>query len=143
LVPQALLPAITFHLLRAVLAIFLPIVLVRLAPLPRTLQADLLIHRIGGDLLAMIIAAALPLACGLAANPLLGMIRARLKDLLTITATVILHQAPPEEKEGVHSLWKRHSSELRPPRDSAHTGTSIEFSAAFPADGAPPDFSLR
>jgi len=46
------------------LAIFLPIVRVRLAPLPRTLQAHLLVHRIGSDLLPMIIAAALVLACG-------------------------------------------------------------------------------
>ena len=36
-VTQALLSAISFHLLRVILAIFLPIVRVRLAPLPRTL----------------------------------------------------------------------------------------------------------
>ena len=77
LVPQALLSAISFHLPRVVLAIFFPIVRVRLAPLPRTLQADLLIHRIGSDLLPMIIGAALALACGAAANLLLRMIRVR------------------------------------------------------------------
>jgi len=97
LVPQALLAAISFRLLRVVLAIFLPIVGVRLAPLPRTLQADLLIHRIGSDLLPMIIAAALALACRLSANPLLRMIRVRLKGLLTVTATALLHQAAPEK----------------------------------------------
>jgi hypothetical protein len=91
LVPQALLSAISFHLPKVVLAIFLPIVRVRRAPLPRTLQADLLIHRIGSDLLPMIIAAALALACRLAANPLLRMIRGRLKGLLTVGAVVILH----------------------------------------------------
>jgi hypothetical protein len=97
LVPQALLAAISFNLLRVVLAIFLPIVRVRLAPLPRTVQADLLIHRIGSDLLPMIIGTALALACRLAANPLLRMIRVRLKSLLTVTATAILHQAAPKE----------------------------------------------
>ena len=97
LIAQALLPAISFHLLRMILAISLPIVRVRLAPLPRTLQADLLIHRIGSNLLTMIIGAALALACRLAANPLLWMIRVRLKNLLTVGAAVIPHQAAPEE----------------------------------------------
>jgi hypothetical protein len=97
LVPQALLPAISFHLPRVVLAIFLPIVRVRVAPLPRTLQADLLIHRIGSELLPMIIGAALALACGLVANLLLRMITVRLKSLPTVAATVMVHQAAPEE----------------------------------------------
>jgi len=91
LVPQALLAAISFHLLRVVLAIFLPIVGVRLAPLPRTLQADLLIHRIGSDLLPMIIGTALALACRLAANKLLRVIRGRVQNLLTAAAMAILH----------------------------------------------------
>jgi hypothetical protein len=101
LVPQA----ISFHLLRVVLAIFPRIVRVRLAPLPRTLQADLLIRRIGSNLLPMIIEAELALARGLAANPLLRMITVRPKGLLTATATAIVHQATPE---GVRALWKRH-----------------------------------
>ena len=96
-VPQALFPAISFHLLGVVLAIFPPIVRVRLAPLPRTLQADLLIHRIGGDLLPMIIGAPLALAGRLTANVLLRMIKVRLEDLLTVTTAAILHQAAPEE----------------------------------------------
>jgi hypothetical protein len=108
LVPHALLPTISFYLLRVVLAIFLPIVGVRFAPLPWTVQADLLIHRIGGDLLSMIIATALALACRLSANPLLGMIRGRLKNLLTVGAAVILHQAAPEENgRGSFSLEAR------------------------------------
>ena len=53
---------ISFYLLGVGLAIFLPIVRVRPAPLPWTLQADLLINRIGGDLLPVIIGAALALA---------------------------------------------------------------------------------
>jgi len=97
LVPQALLPAIAFHLPRVVLTVFLPIPWVRLAPLPRALQADVLIHRIGSHLLPMIIVAALALACGLAANLLVRMIPIRLKTLSTVAATVMLHQAAPEE----------------------------------------------
>lgn len=97
LVAQALLSAISFHLLRVILSIFLPIVRVGLAPLPRTLQAHLLVHRIGSKLLPMIIAAALPLACGMTANLLLRMIRGGLKDLPTVPAMTILHQKAPEE----------------------------------------------
>jgi hypothetical protein len=100
LVPQALFSAISFDLFRVVLAIFPPIVRVRPAPLPRTIQADLLIHRIGSDLLPMIIAAALALACRAVANPLLRMIKIRLKGLLTVAATAIVHQAAPEENGG-------------------------------------------
>jgi len=97
LVPPALFPTISFYLLGVGLAIFLPIVRVRRAPLPRTLQADLLIHRIGSDLLPMIIAAALALAGRLIANLLLRMVRRRLKSLLTVAATAVPHQAAPEE----------------------------------------------
>ena len=66
-----------------------------LTPLPRTFQANLSIKRIGSNLLPMIITAALALACGLVANKFVGMIRGGLKDLLTVTATVIFHQAAP------------------------------------------------
>jgi hypothetical protein len=99
-VPRALLPAISFHLPRVFLTILLPIVRVHLAPLPRTLQADLLIHRIGSDLLPMIVGAALPLACGLVANLLLRMITVRLKNLPAVTTPAtpaVLHQSAPEE----------------------------------------------
>src|SRR5215469_1527519 len=104
-VTQALLSAISFYLFRVLLAIFLPIVRIRLAPLPRTLQAHLLVHRIGSDLLPIIIAAALVLAYGVTANLLPRMIRGRLKDLPTEPATTILHQAAPHENgKGSFSL---------------------------------------
>jgi hypothetical protein len=67
-VSQALFSAISFHLLWMILAIFLPIGRVRRSPLPRTLYANLLIDRIGSNLLPMIVAATLPLAIGLTAN---------------------------------------------------------------------------
>lgn len=97
LVPQALLLAIPFHLPRVVLTVFLPIRRVCLAPLPRTLQANLLVQGIGSDLLPMVIGAALPLACRLVANLLLRMITVRLKSLPTVTTTVALHPAAPKE----------------------------------------------
>jgi len=97
LVPQALLLTIPFRLPRVVLTVFLPIPWVRLAPLPRTLQADLPIHQIGSHPLPMIIGAALVLARGLVANSLLRMITISLKTLSTVAATVMLHQAAPEE----------------------------------------------
>ncbi len=104
LVPPALFPTISFYLLGVGLAIFLPIVRVRRAPLPRTLQADLLIHRIGSDLLPMIIAAALALSGRLIANLLLRMVRRRLKSLLTVAATAVPHRRLQKRMEGVHSL---------------------------------------
>ena len=67
-----------------------------LAPFPRTFQANLPINRVGGDLLPVIITAALALACCLAASTLLRMIWGGLKDFLTITTTVIFHQAARE-----------------------------------------------
>ena len=112
LVTPALLSAVSFYLLRVILAVFLPIARVCLTPLPRTLQAHLLVHRIGSDLLAMVIAAALALACGITANLLLRMIRGRLKDLPTVLAATILHQAAPDENgRGSFSLeapFRRH-----------------------------------
>ena len=91
LVSQALFPAISFYLPRVVLTIFFPIPWVRRAPLLRTLQADLLIHRIGSDLLPTIIRAALALACRLVANLLARMITVRLKSLPKVAATVMFH----------------------------------------------------
>ena len=121
LVPQALLPAILFHLPRVVLTVFLPISWVRLAPFPRTLQADLLIQRIGSHLLPMIIGAALALACGPAANLLLRMITIRLKTLSTVAATVMLHQTAPEElsMKGTTSEFERRVCGRQRPYDYA------------------------
>lgn len=99
LVPQSLLLAILFHLLGVVPAVFLPIARVRVAPLPRTFQAGLLVCGIGSDLLPMISGAALALACGFGANLLLGMITVGFKGLPAVTATTIAHQPAPEENE--------------------------------------------
>jgi len=97
LVPALLPLAITFHLLRVVLAVLLPVTGVCPAPLLRTVPADLLINRIGSNLPPLIIPPALPLARRLAANELLRMIAGRLKDLLAERATAITHQAAPDQ----------------------------------------------
>ena len=55
------------------------------------------VEGIGANLFAVIIPAALPLARGLAANELLRMISGRLKDLLTVRAMAITHQAAPDQ----------------------------------------------
>jgi hypothetical protein len=94
----ALLPVgIKFHLLRVVQAVLFPIARVSLAPFVRTLPADLPVKGVDSDLMPVIIAPALPLALRLAANELLGMIWDRLKDLLTVKATAITHQAAPNQ----------------------------------------------
>jgi hypothetical protein len=139
LVPQALLPTIAFHLLRVVLTIFLPIPWVHLAPLPRTLQADLLIHRIGSDLLPMIIGAALALACGLVADLLLRMITIRLKSLSTVAAAVLLHQAAPEENGRDHSLP---AQPLRDRCQLSTEGMTSEFERRIWGPQRPHDYAV-
>jgi hypothetical protein len=57
------------------------------------------VNRIGGDLLSMVITAALALTRGLVADRLLRMISRGLKDLLAVTATEIFHSAAPQKNE--------------------------------------------
>jgi hypothetical protein len=128
LVPQALLQAISFRLPRVFLTVFLPIPWVRLAPLPRTLQADLLIHGIRSDLLPMIIGAASALTCGLVANALLRMITVRLKSLPTVAATVMLHQAAPKEN-GTDSFSLEAPLDLEQPAKESSAYSAVAVSA--------------
>jgi hypothetical protein len=90
-----LLLTIPFDLLGMSLAVLFPVTGMCLPPLARTVPADLPVNRIGGDLLAVIVAMPLPLAGGTAANPLLRMVRNRLEDLLAIRTTSLIHQAAP------------------------------------------------
>jgi hypothetical protein len=69
----------------------------RIAPLFSAFLHHLGVEGVGVNLFAVIIPAALPLARGLAANELLQMISGRLKDLLTVRATAIIHQAAPDQ----------------------------------------------
>jgi len=63
-------------------------------PFLLAVPADLVVLGVGVELAAVIFLAALPLAIGLAANNLLGMIVARLEKLLANAATAT-HQAAP------------------------------------------------
>jgi hypothetical protein len=97
LVTNLLLIAVTFYRLRVPFPVLLLILRMSVTPLLPTLLHDLGIQRIGTDLGVMIIAAAAPLARGLAANDLMRMIADRLENLLTVTATTIIHQAAPKQ----------------------------------------------
>jgi hypothetical protein len=86
LVPPLLTLAVPLHRAGMSLAVALPIIRVLLTPLVRALQARLAVDGIGGDLLAVILAATLSLAVGLATGELVRVVRGRLKDLLAVTA---------------------------------------------------------
>jgi len=97
LVTNMLLSAVPFDGLRVPLPVLLLVVGMGIAPLLPAFLHHLGVEGIGADLLVVIIAAAAPLAWGLAANDLLRMITGRLKDLLTVRATAITHQAAPAQ----------------------------------------------
>jgi hypothetical protein len=97
LVTDLLLLAVPFHRLRVPLPVLLLVVGMRVAPLFAAFLHHLGVEGIGANLLAVIISAALPLARGLAANELLGMISGRLKEMLTITTTATIHQTAPDQ----------------------------------------------
>src|SRR5271157_5405702 len=97
LVTDLLLLAVPLDRLRVPLPILRLVVGVRIAPLFPAVLHPLGVEGIGANLFAVIIPAALPLARGLAANQLLRVIRCRLKDLLTVRAAAIIHQAAPDQ----------------------------------------------
>jgi hypothetical protein len=97
LVTNLLLPAIPLDCFRVPLPVLLLIVGMSITPLFPALLHHLGVEGIGTNLGVVIIAAAAPLARGLAANDLLRMIGCRLKNLLTVRATAITHQAAPAQ----------------------------------------------
>jgi hypothetical protein len=97
LVTDLLLLAVPLDRFRMPIPILLLVVGMRIAPLFPAFLHHLGVDRIGANLFAVIIPAALPLARGLAANQLLRMIWCRLKDLLTVRAATIIHQAAPDQ----------------------------------------------
>ena len=109
LVTDLLLLAVPLHRFRVPLPVLLLVVGMRIAPLFPAFLHHLGVEGIGANLFAMIIPAALPLARGLAANELLRTISGRLKDLLTVRATTIIHQAAPDQNASrsfCPELWK-------------------------------------
>jgi hypothetical protein len=97
LITDLLLLAVPLDRFRVPLPILLLVVGMRIAPLFPAFLHHLGVEGIGASLFAVIIPAALPLARGLAANQLLRMIWCRLKDLLTVRAAAIIHQAAPDQ----------------------------------------------
>jgi hypothetical protein len=97
LVTNLLLPAVPLDRFRVPLPVLLLIVGMSITPLFPALLHHLGVEGIGTNLGVVIIAAAAPLARGLAANDLLRMIAGRLKNLLTVRATAITHQAAPAQ----------------------------------------------
>jgi uncharacterized membrane protein YGL010W len=93
-------PALTLPIaldrFRMGLSVLVGIIGISLAPFLLAVAADLVVLSIGTELAAVIFPAALPLAIGLAANKLLGMIAGRLEDLLAVAATAT-HQAAPNQ----------------------------------------------
>jgi len=81
--------AVPLHRARMSLAVAFPIIRVLLTPLVCAFEARLAVDGIGGDLLAVILAATLSLAVSLATSELVRVIRGRLKDLLAGTAVTI------------------------------------------------------
>jgi hypothetical protein len=97
LVTNLLLPAVPPDRFRVPLPVLLLVVGMRVPPLFPALLHHLGVEGIGTNLGVVIIAAAPPLARGLAANDLLRMVAGRLKNLLTVRTTAITHQAAPAQ----------------------------------------------
>jgi len=112
LVTDLLLAAVPLDRFRVPLSVLLLVVGMRITPLFPALLHHLGVEGIGTNLGVVIIAAAVPLTRGLAANDLLRMIAGKLKNLLTVRATAITHQAAPAQNAMVSFCselpWKLH-----------------------------------
>ncbi|HEY6292830.1 MAG TPA: hypothetical protein VI455_14875 [Terriglobia bacterium] len=135
MVTDLLLLAISFDRIRVPLPILLLVVRMRIAPLFPAFLHHLGVEGIGANLFAVIIPAALPLAQGLAANQLLRVIRCRLKELLTVRAAAIIHQAAPDQNASASFCSEPLLNSNPPPKKSPRIETPIEFFAASPPMG--------
>lgn len=102
LVTDLLLLAVPLDRFRVPLPILLLVVGMCIAPLFPAFLHHLGVDRIGANLFAVIIPAALPLAIRMAANKLLGVITGKLKGLLAVATTAITHQAAPNQNGNRH-----------------------------------------
>lgn len=91
MVPNLLLFAVPFYSGRMLLAILPPVVAVAGAPLLRTVQTDLAVFGIAGDLAAVIVNAPMALASRVAANQLPRLILRWLEVSLTVAASPFDH----------------------------------------------------
>src|SRR5208283_5194796 len=136
LVTDLLLLAVPLDRLRVPLPILRLVVGVRIAPLFPAVLHPLGVEGIGANLFAVIIPAALPLARGLAANQLLRVIRCRLKDLLTVRATTIIHQAAPDQNASGSFCPEPLSNSNPPPKKITAYRNSYRVFYRVPAHGA-------
>jgi hypothetical protein len=94
-VPPALTLPITLDGFGMGLPVLAGIIGISPAPFLLAVPADLVVLGIGVELATVIFPTTLRLAIRSAANKLLGVITAKLKDLLAVAATAITHQAAP------------------------------------------------
>jgi hypothetical protein len=124
-------------------AVAFPIIRVLLTPLVRALQARLAVDGIGGDLLAVILAATLSLAVSLATGELVRVIRGRLKDLLAVAAVTIAHRRLRSLVGSAHCVRMPRLIRSRLRNWKCDVETAIEFSYRVPADGGKTNCDLE
>src|SRR5205823_4791290 len=90
-IPEFLLLAVLLGSRGVLLAVLFPITGMAGAPFTRTIPAHLAVLRIGGDLLSVVIGAALSLASGSAADRLAGLELRWLENLLAVTTAPFTH----------------------------------------------------
>jgi hypothetical protein len=91
---ELLLLAVPFNRLGMCSAVALPVIRITGPPFSRAIAADLAVFRIDGNLLPVILGAALALADRFAADRLAGLKLRRLKGLLAVAAAVFTHNKP-------------------------------------------------
>jgi hypothetical protein len=136
LVTDLLLLAVPLDRFRVPLPVLLLVVGMCIAPLFPAFLHHLGVDRIGANLFAVIIPAALPLAQGLAANQLLRMIGCRLKELLTVRAATIIHQAAPDQNASGSFCPEPLLNSNPPPKKITAYRNSYRVFYRVPAHGA-------
>jgi hypothetical protein len=139
LVTEVLLLAVALNRLRVLLPVLFLVTGMRVPPLLAALAHDLGVEGIRANLSPVIIPAALLLAGGLAANPLLGTVKGRLKDLLAITTMARTHHQVAPDQNVIRSFCPEASLNRKAPtKHSAHIESPVEFFAASPRMGLLP-----
>jgi hypothetical protein len=92
-VPELLAVAVTGHYVGVFGPVVLPVIWMALPPLLLAIAADVAVFGIGGDLLSVVVGAALTLANGFIANRLEGLKLGRSKRLLTVATAPFPHNS--------------------------------------------------
>jgi hypothetical protein len=134
--------AVVLGRLRVSLPVLLLVAGIGVTPLFAAVTNDLGVEGIRADFLAAIVAETLLLAGELATDALVRMIGRRLKNLLAITATAVVHQAAPDQNR-IRSFCQGCQNGTAPTKNFAaleieflpHIETPIDFFAASPPIG--------